>query len=286
MSHKWREAKLIMVAGRKGVGKTFQTLCQIADYLRSNTTKQGRKVLIFDVNNEFGNVRDDHRNSKFPNIGLIKLSQVPAFAKVTRPFAKRVSIFKEDGQRMTLAEMAQALGYILEHYRNGLLLIEDISKYITDSLPGDLIGAICTQRHVSVDVIIHVQTVGKLFHPKLWGNCNEIRLHRTDDTVERHKSKISGNLEHLLIMEKLIELKFKEGNPRFCCYLNKDTGKIRGRFTLNDFKQAVEDYLSSNYQRILKPLLDKRHIYSGERLYKNQKEAVDEYLQYMVSEYL
>jgi hypothetical protein len=187
---------------------------------------------------------------------------------------------------MTLSEMAQALGFILEHYRNGLLLIEDISKYITDSLPGDLIGAICTQRHVSVDVIIHVQTVGKLFHPKLWGNCNEIRLHRTDDTVERHKNKISGNLEHLLIMERLIELKFKTGEHRFCCYLNKDTGKIRGRFTLNEFKQAVEDYLSSNYQRILKPILDKRHIYSGERLYKNQKEAVDDYLRYMVSEYL
>jgi hypothetical protein len=187
---------------------------------------------------------------------------------------------------MTLSEMAQALGFILEHYRNGLLLIEDISKYITDSLPGDLIGAICTQRHVSVDVIIHVQTVGKLFHPKLWGNCNEIRLHRTDDTVERHKNKISGNLEHLLIMERLIELKFKAGEQRFCCYLNKDTGKIRGRFTLNDFKRAVEDYLSSNYQRILKPLLDKRHIYSGERLYKNQKEAVDDYLNYLMKEYL
>lgn len=282
----WREAKLIMVAGRKGVGKTFQTLDQIADYLKSNAVKQGRKVLIFDVNNEFGNVREDHKNAKFPNIGLIKLSQVPAFAKITRPIAKRVSIFKDDGQRMTLSEMATALGFILEHYRNGLLLIEDISKYITDSLPGDLIGAICTQRHVSVDVIIHVQTVGKLFHPKLWGNCNEIRLHRTDDTVERHKNKISGNLEHLLIMEKLIELKFKAGDQRFCCYLNKDTGKIHGRFTMNDFKRAVEDYLSSNYQRILKPLLDKRHIYTGERMYRNQREAVDKYLRYMVSEYL
>lgn len=281
-----REAKLVMVAGRKGVGKTFETLDQIANYLKSNSAKNGRKVLIFDVNNEFGNVKEDHSMASFPTIGLIKLSQVPAFAKITRPFARRVSVFKDDGQRMTLSEMAQALGFILEHYRNGLLLIEDINKYITDSLPGDLIGAICTQRHVSVDVIIHVQTVGKLFHPKLWGNCNEIRLHRTDDTVERHKSKISGNLEHLLIMEKLIELKFKAGDVRFCCYLNKDTGKIRGRFTMNDFKRAVEDYLSSNYQRILKPILDKRHIYTGDRMYKNQKEAVDEYLRYMVSEYL
>lgn len=281
-----REAKMMLVAGRKGVGKTYQTLCHIASYLKTTVVKPGRKVLIFDVNNEFGNVREDHHNPKFPNIGLIKLSQVPAFSKINQAVARRVSIFKDDGQRMSLSEMAQALGYILQHYRNGMLLIEDISKYITDSLPGDLIGSICTQRHVSVDVIIHVQTVGKLFNPKLWGNCNEVRMHRADDTIERHKSKISGNTEHLLIMEKLIELKYKAGETHFFCFLNKDTGKIRGRFTKADFMDAIEAYLSSNYQRILKPLLDKRDVYSGELLYKDQKEAVMAYMQYLLTEYL
>lgn len=281
-----REVIMMMVAGRKSVGKTYQTLCLITNYLKTNLKKPGRKVLIFDVNNEFGNIKEDHKNPGFPNIGLIKLGQVPAFSNVNKAVARRVSIFKDNGQRMTLNEMAQTLGYILEHYRNGLLLIEDISKYITDSMPGDLIGSICTQRHVSVDVIIHVQTVGKLFNPKLWGNCNILRMHRTDDTIERHKDKISGNMEHLLIMEKLIELKYRAGETRFCCYLNKDTGKIQGRFTLQDFRDAIEAYLSVNYSRILKPLLDKRHIYTGERIYKNQKEAVQAYMNYLISEYL
>ncbi len=281
-----REAKMMLVAGRKGVGKTYQTLCHISNYLKTTSIKQGRKVLIFDVNNEFGNIREDHKNSSFPNIGLIKLGQVPAFSKINKAVAKRVSVFKDDGQRMSLSEMAQALGYILEHYRNGMLLIEDINKYITDSMPGDLIGSICTQRHVSVDVIIHVQTVGKLFNPKLWGNCNELRMHRADDTIERHKNKVSGNIEHLLIMEKLIELRYKAGQTHFFCYLNKDTGKIKGAFTKVQFMNAVESYLSINYHRILKPLLDKRDIYTGERMYKNQKEAVTAYMEYMVAEYL
>ncbi len=281
-----REAKMILVAGRKGVGKTYQTLVHITRYLMTTASKAGRKVLIFDVNNEFGNIRQDHKNASFPHIGLIKLSQVPAFAKISAPIAKRVSVFKDNGKRMSLSEMALALGYILEHYRNGMLLIEDISKYITDSIPGDLIGSICTQRHVSVDLIIHVQTVGKLFNPKLWGNCNEVRLHRADDTIERHKSKVSGNIEHLLIMEKLIELKYKSGAKRFFCYLDKDTGKITGRFTRLEFLRAVETYLSSNYQRVLKPLLDRRHIYTGELLYKNQREAVTEYMRYLMKEYL
>lgn len=281
-----REAKMMLVAGRKGVGKTYTTLDTISKYLKGSTKRRGRKVLIFDVNNEFGNVRKDHKNPWFPSIGLIKLNQVPAFSALDQPIAKRVSIFKENGKRMTLNEMAKALGYILDHFRNGLLLIEDISKYITDSLPGDLIGSICTQRHVSVDVIIHVQTVGKLFNPKLWGNCNEVRLHRADDTIERHKSKISGNIEHLRIMEKLIEMKYKAGDKRFYCFLNKDTGKIKGQFTQTDFLQAVQLYLSSNYKRVLKPLLDKRHIYTGEKLYNNQKEAVTAYMRYLVKEYL
>ncbi len=281
-----REAKMILVAGRKGVGKTYQTLQMISNYLKTTPKKRGRKVLIFDVNNEFGNVQKDHKNPKFPKIGLIKLNQVPAFAKTKKPVAKRVSIFKDNGKRMTLSEMGKALGFILDHYRNGLLLIEDISKYITDSLPGDLIGSICTQRHVSVDVIIHVQTVGKLFNPKLWGNCNEVRLHRADDTISRHKSKISGNIEHLLIMEKLVEMKYKQGDRRFFCYLNKDNGKIRGRFTKVEMIKAIVLYLSSNYNRILKPLLDKRDIYTGEKVYRNQKEAVGAFMRELLMEYL
>ncbi len=277
---------MILVAGRKGVGKTYETLNMISDYITTTEKKMGRKFLIFDVNNEFGNVRKDHKNPSFPNIGLIKLNQVPAFAKIKGGVVKRVSIFKDNGKRMNLSEMAKALGYILEHYRNGGLLIEDITKYITDSLPGDLIGSICTQRHVSVDVLIHVQTVGKLFNPKLWGNCNELRLHRSDDTIERHKAKISGTIEHLLLMEKLIELKNKAGDIRFHCFLNKDTGKIKGRFTQREFLGAIEAYLSSNYNRILKPLLNRRHIYSGKLLYSNQKEAVTGYMRYLLKEYI
>ena len=112
-----REAKMMLVAGRKGVGKTYQTLCHISNYLKTTSIKQGRKVLIFDVNNEFGNIREDHKNPSFPNIGLIKLGQVPAFSKINKAVARRVSVFKDDGQRMSLSEMAQALGYILEHYK-------------------------------------------------------------------------------------------------------------------------------------------------------------------------
>lgn len=286
MATQSREAKLILVPGRKGEGKTYQTLLTAKNYLNTTLKRVGRKVLFFDINNEYGNVREDHNNPNFPSIGLIKLRQVPAFSKLNEPIAKRVSVFKDTGGKMNLAEMRQALSFILQYYRNGLLVLEDINKYLTDSLPGDLIGSICTLRHVSVDVIIHLQTVGRLFNPKLWGNCNEVRLHRTDDTIKRHESKVDGNLEHLFIMEKLIELKIKKGDKRFFCYLDKDANKIRGRFTKAEFIQAIEAYLSSNYNAILKPLLNERQIYTGNKKYQNQKQAVQAYIIRLMREYL
>ena len=81
-------------------------------------------------------------------------------------------------------------------------------------------------------------------------------------------------------------MKNKQGDKRFFCYLNKDHGKILGKFTKAEFLKAIEAYLSSNYNQILKPLLDKRDIYTGALIYKNQKEAVKAFMDGLVAEYL
>ena len=60
---------------------------------------------------------------------------------------------------------------ILEKFKGGLLLIEDISKYISDSLPQDIVGNICTNRHNDLDIIIQLQSVGRIT-PKLLQNLN------------------------------------------------------------------------------------------------------------------
>lgn len=66
----------------------------------------------------------------------------------------------------------------------------------------------------------------------------------------------------------------------------RDTGKIAGKFTQFEFLQAIQLYLSSNYNRILKPLLDKKHIYARKHIYSSQKQAVNEYMRYLAKEYL
>lgn len=268
-----REPLLGIAVGRKGVGKTYATLEIIQEYLKGNpnTGATPRKVLILDVNNEFVNVKED-QNPNFAHVKAISLNDIKKFTLSKKVEARRVSILKPDGGKMNLVEYAQALEHILANYENGLLLIEDINRFISDSLPNDLIGSIVTQRHVSVDVITHFQSIGKAAHPKIWANCNWLRFHKCDDTVERHKNKFAGNVEHLKVLEKMVDIEYENGNRRFYAYLNKDTGKIQGLFTKKQFQFAVYRYLEDNYNQVVKKLLNKKDLMTGEKIYKDHKD--------------
>lgn len=268
-----REPLLGIAVGRKGVGKTYATLELIQPYLKGNpkTGAPPRKVLILDVNDEFVDVKAD-QNPKFAHIRAIALEDIRKFTLSNKIEARRVSILKPDGGKMNLMEYAEALAHILDTYKNGLLLIEDINRFISDSLPNDLIGSIVTQRHVSVDVITHFQSVGKAAHPKIWANCNWLRYHQCDDTVERHKNKFAGNVEHLKILEKMVNLEFEKGNIRFFAYLNKDIGKIQGSFSKKQFQFAIYQYLQDNYNKVVKPMLAKKDLITGEKIYDNHKD--------------
>ena len=69
-----------------------------------------------------------------------------------------------------------------------MLLIEDINKYVSDFLPNDLVGAICSNRHTDLDIIMHFQSIGRIT-TKIWQNANWLRFHKNSDSVERHKNK-------------------------------------------------------------------------------------------------
>jgi malate dehydrogenase (oxaloacetate-decarboxylating)(NADP+) len=225
---KYREAQLGIAIGMKGVGKSYSTLGMMQPILRGNTRigAKPRKVLILDVNNEFGDVQKD-QNENFAHIRAIRLQDVGKWCHNGIIEARRVTILKEGGGQMTLKETADDLGVILENFKNGLLLIEDITKFLSDSLPSDLIGAICTQRHKSCDIILHFQSVGKMAHPKLWANCNWLRFHKTEDTVKKHENKFGTDVTHLYLAEKLVDIKYESGNKHFVAYVDKDMKKVK-----------------------------------------------------------
>jgi len=281
-----REALLGIAIGRKGVGKTYSTLEMIQSYLIGNA-KSGtkpRKVLILDVNNEFTDVKND-QNPNFRHIKAMYLEDVKKFTVSNQVEARRISIMKPEGGKMNLSEISEALHHILENYQHGLLLIEDINKFVSDSLPNDLMGSIVTQRHLSVDVITHFQSVGKIAHPKLWANCNWVRFHKCDDVVERHRSKFAGNIEHLLILEKMVNIEYENGNKRFFAYLNKDYGNLQGNFSKRQFQFAVYNFLQDNYNKVVKPLLNKKDIMTGEKIYADHKDLATQLITQYTEKY-
>jgi hypothetical protein len=279
---KTREALLGVAVGKKGVGKTYATLELIQDYLRGNpaTGAKPRKVLILDTNNEFCNVQQDV-NPRFSHIKAIRLEDIRKFTFHPKIEARRVSILKEGGGKMTLNEIADALEYILLNYQNGLLLIEDINKFVNDSLPSDLVGAIVTQRHMSVDIITHFQSIGRAANPKIWANVNWLRFHKCEDTVERHKTKFAGDVTHLHLIEKMVDMEHDKGNIHFYAYLNKDNGKIMGKFTLQQFQDAIEAYLQEN-DKIINKEANRKDVFSGQKIHKSYAAAA----QFLIAKYV
>lgn len=276
-----REATLGIAVGKKGVGKSYSTLAMIQTVLRHPT--KPRKVLILDVNNEFGDVQKD-QNKNFAQIRAISLSDIKKWVYSDKIECRRVTIMKEGGGKMTLKETADALAIILDNFQNGLLLIEDITKFVSDSLPSDLIGAICTQRHVSCDVILHFQSVGKMAHPKLYANCNWLRVHKTDDTVKRHETKFGEDVTHLYLAEKLVEIQYEKGDKRFFCFVDKDMKNVKGAFSKKMFQEAVESYLVDNYS-IVEKELKKRVLRTGALVHTDRTKATEFIISKYISDY-
>jgi hypothetical protein len=170
---------------------------------------------------------------------------------------------------MNIGEMGDALSQILDSYRNGLLLVEDVNKYTGDYVQTDLIGALATSRHIGLDLVMHFQGIGRSANPKIIGNCNFIRLHKTNDTVKRHKLKFEDKTEMLQLAELIVDRKFENGDTRFFLYVDVDNSKIVGNFTKDDATQAIKDYLDENNTKLIKPIINKRDE-NGKKMYDHK----------------
>lgn len=280
-----REAQLGIVSGKKGCGKTYETLrVQINNTLTGSKGKiKPRKVLILDVNNEYGDAQIVHKRPDFPNIKALDIDDLYTWMKQPLVEARRISVMKpvsKGGGKMNQKELQQALSQILDTFRNGLLIIEDLTNFVSDSIPGDLIGSIVTQRHVSVDVIIHFQSIGKAAHPKLWANANWFRMHVTSDTVAKNKNKLEGvDLTALYIAEKMIKKQESTGNLRMYVYYHLNTvsslvGKITGPFSQQMFKEAFESHLEDNLS-VVSNEVKREDLYSGKKYHNSRVEAIN-----------
>jgi hypothetical protein len=241
-----REPILMAATGKKGCGKSFQHMILMNKYVQGDayTGVMGRKCLIMDVNDEYGTYY----------VPPISLSDVPLYTVHPTIEIRRIRPFHPSGRRLTLDEWANALFYVLNNFQNGLLLIEDINKFIGDHLPHDLIGAICTNRHVGLDILLSYQSLGRI-NTKIWGNLNVMRFHKNVESVERHRNKFPDKYEFMRIAEIMVNTQYFNGNTRFFVYVDMDEEKIRGNMGDEMIEDAVDKYINENYNELTKPYL-------------------------------
>jgi hypothetical protein len=264
-----REPMVMIACGKKGVGKTYATIEMIYRCVNGQPSKGvlPRKCLIFDVNNEFESFE---YGGQMHSIRAMSIKDILRFSVHPKIEVRRIRPFTDDGKKMSVQDMQDTLKVILENYRNGVLLVEDINKYTSDTIRADLVGSLATVRHIGIDLIAHYQSVGRAANPKLLGNTKVIRLHKTNDSVARHKNKFEERTEIMQIAESIVEKKFAEGDKRYYLYVDIDEGKIHGKFNKDDINHAIQDYAAKHHSQLVKPLLTKIDLKSGKKIYTPQ----------------
>lgn len=230
-----REPILMAVVGMKKVGKTFTTTKSLDSYSTPNskTGKKARKVLIYDVNMEYTQYK------------AIEVKHLKKFTNQRKIEIRRILPINEDGSEANLSEMLEIMNVIIKSFRGGMLVLEDINRYLIASKTVDVIGLLATNRHRDLDIICHFQSLSAL-DPRMWQNTSMVRFHYQMDDIKRYKNRIP-NYELFKIAQCLVNYKYlKVGDKRFYCYVANDENFITGNFTRVDFKYACSEYLERN----------------------------------------
>ena len=277
-----RKPMLTIVCGETGVGKTHRSLNEVRHYLRDNaeTGKMGRKVLAFDTNDDdyiaFKTVSPDH---------LHRL-------KAIRP--RRIRPFNKDGSPMSNEEKKEVVKKILNHFNNGLILLDDIDDYMVGEKGQDMISALITLRHKGVDIIFTHQSISKITTTAFQA-CTWLRLHHQVDDISKIKNRIPKyfivRIAQLIVDEQydLAYTKFSGGQieeeefvrrASFFVYVNLRKVRLRG-CSRAAFIRACKTFIDQEESRKVKMLLTERDS-KDKPIYKTRNEAITK----LITDYL
>ena len=226
--------------GKKGVGKTYTTMNLIKTYIKSNkkTGKKARKVLIYDINMEYTDFK------------VISVKDIPNFSRQSKIEVRRVLPIMDNGKMASLSDMLTILNQIIENFRGGMLILEDINRYLIASKTTDVIGLLATNRHRDLDIICHFQSLSAL-DPRMWQNTTFVRFHYQIDDIKRYAQRLP-NFEMFKIAQCLVEYKYlKKGDKRFFWYIACDENYIKVNFTKLDFEIACNMFLEKNAKYVI-----------------------------------
>ena len=249
-----RECGMMCITGIQGVGKTYQNMHTIKDYIKDKfyNKVKGRKVLIFDTNGEY-----TQTEFKKADIDLspkrLALRDVAAYGRADIAECRRL-----DASGVSLAEKKEAIEYIIRHYRNGMLVLEDINTYILNMTHmAAVVSGLVNLRHRGVDVLISYQSARPV-EPRVWQNSRWVRMHYQADNINDIKGKLP-NVALYKIAQILVNNRYFSGDQRFFVFILSFQNKIDGQFTLEEFKTAVHQYLNTN-KKLIKEYADMHSI--------------------------
>jgi hypothetical protein len=236
-----REPLKMVAVGGTGVGKTYENMRFITNVYSNPKNPNARKTLIYDTNMEFKDILP------------IAPEDIPLFNRQKKIEVRRVlPLDIKTGRELGMDEKYDLLCDIIDNYgfKNGLLYLEDMNNYVTTANTKHLINLLTTNRHKLMDIFINLQTFGAL-PPRIWGNVNILRIHKTNDSPfqARIKNQLAGKTEALRIAYIIVDDKTRM-TPRFHVTVDFATLKITGQFTIADFVTASNKYLSLNSKMV------------------------------------
>lgn len=263
-----RECGMMCITGIQGVGKTYQNLHTIKDYCKDKfyNKVKGRKVLIFDTNGEYTG-----QEFKKADINLapkrLNLRDVGAFGRSASQEVRRI-----DASGIGLSDKKESIEYIIRHFRNGMLVLEDINTYILNMTHmASVVGGLVNLRHRGVDVLISYQSARPV-EPRVWQNSRWVRMHYQADNVSDIKGKLP-NATLYKIAQILVNNRYFNGDQRFFVYIFSFQNKIEGKFTQDEFRTACKQYLNTN-KKLIKEFQDMNGVSSSDAIEK----CIDSYV--------
>jgi len=270
-----REPMIMLVCGETGVGKTYRSRQEILHYLKDDPTtgKKGRKVLAFDTNSH-----------DYPLFKTVEPQYIKALTKVS---ARRILPYNKDGSPMSDDEKKEVVENILRHFKNGLIVLDDIDHYMVGAKGQSMIGTLCTVRHKGIDILFTHQSIAKITTSQ-WQGCSWLRLHHQVDDVTRYKNRIPSyelvRIAQLIVNEQYdiavdafkkqqLEKSQYVKQKSFFVYVDMRGKRIKG-CSKQAFIRATKKFIDQEQHAELKKMMHERHFKTGTPIYKNRNEAL------------
>lgn len=238
-----RENRILASGGFKGGGKTYQTYKILQSYVLPTDGSIPRKALIFDTNMEYTNGSVIKSGFSFP-IKTIKAEDLQLFNRHPKVECVRILPINKDGTLMSIPQKKETAWNIIQTFRGGILVLDDINSYVLNVTHEDeFVGAIMNNAHRNADIILNFQSIN-MINPVLIRNMNFVRLHYQSDQPQ--SGKFLEKWELYMIAWLIVKHEFNKGGmgEKFCVNIDNLRFKIMGEFSKLDFVRACYHYLN------------------------------------------